>query len=356
MEIDVADDGRVFYIERNGQVRLIETTGAVRTVLNLSVTTVQEFGLVGIALDPDFTTNGWVYLYWSPAGSAVDKVSRFTMGATSIDPATEEVVLEVPVQREQCCHAGGALEFDAEGNLYIATGDNTNPFESQGYTPTDERAGRAAFDAQRTSGNTNSLSGKVLRITPQDDGSYTIPTGNLFAPGTALTRPEIYGMGFRNPFRIGIDPLTDKLMVADYGPDAGATSATRGPDGRVEWQVLIEPGNYGWPYCHAGNTPYVDWNFATQHRQRAVQLQQPGQQLPEQHRPHPAAPGHRRADLVRPRVDVQLPGHRHRRRARWRARRTSTTPSWTPTPSGRSTSRTRPCSASGTPASCTTCC
>ncbi|MGJ7442608.1 ThuA domain-containing protein [Aquipuribacter sp. MA13-6] len=263
MEIDVADDGRVFYIERNGQVRVIETTGAVRTVLNLSVTTVQEFGLVGLVLDPDFADNGWVYVYYSPTGSNIDLVSRFTMGETSIDPASEVVVLEVPVQRAQCCHAGGALEFDGEGNLYIATGDNTNPFESQGYTPIDERPGRTPFDAQATSGNTNDLRGKILRITPQDDGSYTIPEGNLFAPGTALTKPEIYGMGFRNPFRIGIDPLTDKLMVADYGPDAGSTSPTRGPDGRVEWAVLQEPGNYGWPYCHGDNTPYVDWDFAS---------------------------------------------------------------------------------------------
>ncbi|WP_336922145.1 ThuA domain-containing protein [Aquipuribacter sp. SD81] len=264
MEIDVADDGRVFYIERDGRVQVIETNGQVRTVLNLDVTTVQEFGLVGIVLDPDFAENGWVYLYYSPGPSTspADLVSRFTMGETSIDPASEEVILQVPVQRAQCCHAGGALEFDTQGNLYIATGDNTNPFESQGYTPTDERAGRAAYDAQRTSGNTNSLSGKILRITPQDDGTYTIPDGNLFEPGTDLTRPEIYGMGFRNPFRIGIDPLTDKLMVGDYGPDAGAGSAARGPDGRVEWSILVEPGNYGWPYCH-GTAAYIDWNFAT---------------------------------------------------------------------------------------------
>jgi len=263
MELAVADDGRVLYIERNGQLRVIETSGAVRTALDLDVTTVQEFGLLGITLDPQFADNGFVYLYWSPEGEDADRVSRFTMTGSTADPASEVVVLEVPVQREQCCHAGGALEFDTQGNLYIATGDNTNPFESQGYSPLDEREGRAAFDAQRSSANTNSLSGKVLRITPQPDGTYLVPDGNLFPEGTEKTRPEIYGMGFRNPFRIGIDPVTDKLMVADYGPDAGATSPTRGPDGRVEWQILNAPGNYGWPYCHGGNTPYVDWDFAS---------------------------------------------------------------------------------------------
>ena len=153
----------------------------------------------------------------------------------------------MPTQRDQCCHAGGALEFDGNGNLYVATGDNSNPFDSDGYAPIDERAGRAAWDAQRSAANSNALNGKVLRIHPETDGTYTIPDGNLFPPGTApvlsgLARPEIYAMGFRNPFRIGIDPTTNHLFVADYGPDAGAVSPTRGPDGRVEWNILSKPG------------------------------------------------------------------------------------------------------------------
>lgn len=85
----------------------------------------------------------------------------------------------------------------------------------------------------------------------------------MFPAGTAKTRPEIYGMGFRNPFRIGIDPTTDHLFVADYGPDAGQVSPTRGPDGRVEWDILDKPGFYGWPYCVGNNTPYNDHDFAT---------------------------------------------------------------------------------------------
>jgi glucose/arabinose dehydrogenase/PKD repeat protein len=267
MELDVADDGRVFYLERNGPIRVVETSGAVRTLLTLAPYTGQESGMLGIALDPDFATNRHVFVMWSPnpASANVDRLSRFTVSAdgTSIDPASEVVVLDVPVQRQTCCHNGGALEFDSQGNLFITTGDNTNPFESQGYTPIDERSGREAFDAQRTSANTNSLSGKLLRITPQPDGTYTVPAGNLFPPGTAQTRPEIYGMGFRNPFRIGIDPATDHLMLADYGPDAGGGNAARGPDGRVEWSVISQPGNYGWPYCHADNTAYVNWDFAT---------------------------------------------------------------------------------------------
>jgi len=106
----------------------------------------------------------------------------------------------------------------------------------------------------------------VLKIKPSAGGGYTIPAGNLFdeaADTQQKTRPEIYAMGFRNPFRIGLDEQNNKLLVADYGPDSGSTSATRGPNGRVEWNILDQPGNYGWPYCVGNNTPYNDYNFAS---------------------------------------------------------------------------------------------
>ncbi len=88
----------------------------------------------------------------------------------------------------------------------------------------------------------------------------------MFPAGTAKTRPEIYAMGFRNPFRIGIDPTTNHLFVADYGPDAGQVSPTRGPDGRVEWDILDKPGFYGWPYCVGDNTPYNDSRLRDRYR------------------------------------------------------------------------------------------
>ena len=267
MELAIADDGRVFYIDRNGAVRIIKENGSVLTAGTVPVYTGQEFGLLGIALDPDFATNNWVYLYYSPTGSeSIDRISRYTMSGDTLQLDTATTILDVPTQRNECCHAGGSMEFDNDGNLYLATGDNTNPFDSGGYSPIDERPDRSAWDAQRTSGNTNSLNGKVLRITPKADGGYTVPAGNLFdeaADTQQKTRPEIYAMGFRNPFRIGLDEQNNNLLVADYGPDAGSVSATRGPNGRVEWNVLDEPGNYGWPYCVGNNTPYNDYNFAS---------------------------------------------------------------------------------------------
>ncbi len=264
MELAVTDDGRVVYIDRAGAVRLVRANGTVTTAGTLDVYTGQEYGLMGIALDPGFAENNWLYLYYSPAGGeAVDRVSRFTLDGEQLDADSETTLLEIETQRSECCHAGGAMEFDGEGNLYIATGDNTNPFASDGYSPIDERPGRSLWDAQRTSANSASLNGKILRITPQADGSYTVPDGNMFEAGTEAARDEIYAMGFRNPFRIGLDPRTDALLVADYGPDAATASETRGPDGRVEWNIVDTPGFYGWPYCVGDNTPYIDYDFAT---------------------------------------------------------------------------------------------
>ena len=186
MELDIAPDGRVFYIERDGRVQIIKPdTGSTVTAVDLDVFTGNEDGLLGIALDPDFATNSWVYLYYAPDDGRGPQpavpVHRHRRHAST--SASEKVVLEVATQRNTCCHAGGSMVFDSAGNLYLATGDNTNPFESDGFTPIDERAGRQDYDAQRTSGNTNDLRGKVLRIHPEADGTYTVPAGNLFPAG-----------------------------------------------------------------------------------------------------------------------------------------------------------------------------
>ncbi|WP_231648600.1 ThuA domain-containing protein [Saccharothrix sp. NRRL B-16348] len=263
--LDVAPDGRVFYAEYGGKVKVYKPdTRATVTAATLSVYTGGEDGLTGIALDPGFATTKWVYLMYSPTGTEqVARVSRFTVNGDALDPASEKVVLTVPSSRQaEPEHTGGYLAFGPNGNLYIGTGDDVNPFASDGYAPIDERADRARYDAQGTSANTNDLRGKILRIHPEPDGTYTVPPGNLFAPGTARTRPEIYVMGFRNPFRFGVHPTTGAIYAADYGPDAGSDNASRGPGGIVEWNLITSPGNYGWPYCIGNNTPFNDHDFA----------------------------------------------------------------------------------------------
>ncbi|GAA3429112.1 lectin [Streptosporangium nondiastaticum] len=287
MTISVLPDRSVLHTARNGTLRRTDADGTTSVIANIPVYTHDEEGLQGVAADPGFSSNRYVYLYYAPplntpAGDApatgtaanwatwagVNRLSRFTLKADfTVDMASRVDVLDVPADRGMCCHVGGDIDFDSAGNLYLSTGDDTNPFDSAGYSPIDERTDRnPAYDAQRSAGNTNDLRGKILRIKMNANGTYSIPAGNLFPPGTANTRPEIYAMGFRNPFRMSVDKTTGVVHVGDYGPDAGATNPDRGPSGQVEFDRVTGPGNYGWPYCTGTNTAaetYNEWNFAT---------------------------------------------------------------------------------------------
>ncbi|MEV6986637.1 carbohydrate-binding protein [Sphaerisporangium sp. NPDC051017] len=284
MSLAVLPNRSVLHTARDGTIRVTDAAGNTKVAGKLSVYTHDEEGLQGIAADPNFAASRYIYVYYSPTlntpgGDAPTTgtqaqfdqwkgelyLSRFTLNADeTVNMGSEKIVLRVPNDRGQCCHVGGDIDFDAAGNLYLTTGDDTNPFESSGYSPLDERTDRnPQFDAQRSSGNTNDLRGKVLRIKPQPDGTYTIPSGNLFPPATAKTRPEIYAMGFRNPFRMSVDKATGIVYLGDYGPDAGGTDPNRGPGGQVEFNRITGAGNYGWPYCTGTNTTNETYNEYT---------------------------------------------------------------------------------------------
>ena len=262
IDLEVAQDGRVFFVERAGALRIFDPSlQTTVTAGELNVDTSNEDGLQGIVLDPDFASNNQIYLFYSPAGpKPVQHISRFTFTGNTLDLSSEQILLEIPVQRTNCCHSGGSMAFDREGNLFIATGDNTNPFSSDGFAPIDEREGRSDWDAQKSAGNTNDLRGKILRITPLPDGSYSIPNGNLFTTPVD-GRPEIYIMGLRNPYRISVDGETGWLYWGDIGPDAFGDNEARGPQGYDEWNQARQAGNYGWPYCIANNQAYVEYDF-----------------------------------------------------------------------------------------------
>jgi cytochrome c len=193
-------------------------------------------------------------------------LARFQITEDRLDLASERVLLTVPEERAAMNHAAGSTDFDSQGNLYLATGDNTNPFQSNGFSPHDERAGRQVFDAQRTAANSRDLRGKILRIKPTEDGAYDVPPGNLFSQGGDEGAPEIYTMGDRNPFRIAIDTAKDWLYWGEVGPDAADAAenlATRGPRGYDEFNQAKGPGFFGWPYCIGNNAAYVHVEFAT---------------------------------------------------------------------------------------------
>lgn len=293
ISLAVLPDGRVLHTTRDGTVFLHDPASGENSVAaEISVYTHDEEGLHGIAVGPDFESDGWVYLYYSPrldtpvddpstedsdegaaplsaasseawaAFEGVTRLSRFRLEGGRLLLDGEQILLEVPSSRGICCHLGGDLDFDAEGRLYLSTGDDTNPFLSNGYSPLDERARQhPALDAQRTAANTNDLRGKLLRLEVGADGSVTSPAGNLF-PASPNTRSEIYAMGLRNPYRIAAGP-DGAVYVADYAPDARAESPERGPEALGHWTAIREPGNLGWPYCR-GERPYVDYDFATE--------------------------------------------------------------------------------------------
>jgi cytochrome c len=268
-ELVVLDDQRVLFAERKGTLKLYDpTTKAVKVVANIPVYSKFEYGLMGLNIDPNFKQNKWLYYFYSPVATA-DKDTAQRLVRVKYDDIkneivanSEQILLRVPVKRTGCCHTGGSIAWDKKGNLYLSTGDDTNPFESDGFGPIDGGEGRSGFDARYTSSNTNDLRGKILRIKPNADGSagYSIPEGNLFKSGSDA-RPEIYVMGNRNPYRIAVDQRTGFLYWGEVGPDAGENKDGRGPRGHDEMNQARQAGYFGWPLFVADNRAYNQYDF-----------------------------------------------------------------------------------------------
>jgi glucose/arabinose dehydrogenase len=286
-----------------------------------------EAGLVGMALDPDFTKGRpYMYILYYPyykgeqgkdtepaLGGGFERLnymgekrlSRFTYDdeTKSFVPGSEKVIMSWRKSVYNCCHSGAGMDFDSAGNLYISTGDNgpnganannggyTNPHpqytipcpgrpatEPCGTVPEDERPPGTpetliSFgDMRSTSGNTNNYEGKIIRIkplanpgdTPGIGTTYTIPGPNdpngpnLFPPDSeAVTsgkaKPEIFAMGVRSDYTIHIDEKTDAITTAWIGPDQGTQSPTWGPAKTENATMMNSAGNWGWPFCQAGN-------------------------------------------------------------------------------------------------------
>ena len=270
MSLDVAPDGKIYFVERKGAVKVHdESTGLTTTIATLGAYSGGEYGVLGIALAPDFAETENLYILWSPnpSNASDTRLSRYTLDSSgNLDLNSEEVILEYLTNRPDQTgaaghHQAGCLRFDPSGNLFITIGDNT---QASPYSPRfDDQLGR---DARKASPNTNDLRGKIIRITPNVGGgpaehpNYTIPAGNLFAPGTALAREEIYVMGCRNCFRMCVDPVTGWIYYGDVGPDAGGDggSAFQGPRGHDEFNQVKAAGWFGWPYYIADNKAYLD--------------------------------------------------------------------------------------------------
>ena len=214
MNLAVLPDRRVLHTTRAGELRIYNPRTGLNTLAAMfDVYKHDEEGLQSIAVDPNFEDNHWVYVYYSPplntpvddpstpvtnegdapfTGTPADfapfkgviRLSRFKLVRSKLDMSSEQKIIDVPVDRGICCHVGGNIDFDSQGNLYLSTGDDTNPFYSDGYAPLDDSPGRnPAFDARRSAGNTNDLRGKLLRIRAKAGGGYYDPVGQPVPAG-----------------------------------------------------------------------------------------------------------------------------------------------------------------------------
>ncbi len=208
----VAPDGRVFVTQQGGQVRVIQNGSLLAApALSLTVDSAGERGLIGIALDPNFASNGFAYLqYTVPGATAHNQVSRVTLSGNTMVPGSELPILQLDPLSAATNHNGGTIEFGPDGKLYVGAGENANPANSQTLT---------------------NLLGKILRINP--DG--TIPSDNPFA-STLGARGEIFAYGLRNPFQFTFDPNTGSLFANDVGQNTFE-----------EIDVILAGNNYGWP-------------------------------------------------------------------------------------------------------------
>lgn len=227
------DDARWFVVEQAGRVLVFDNVDTVTTAtpfidITDRVRSGGETGLLGMAFDPEFASNGRVFLsYTRDLGQLQSVLSVFTStdGGTTLDPATERVLLTV--DQPFTNHKGGHVLFGLDGWLYMSLGD-----------------GGSAGDPDNNAQNTANLLGKILRLDVGSGTDYTIPSDNPFAgnprcapvAGTAPC-PEIYAFGLRNPWRFSFESGTDALWVGDVGQDSWE-----------EIDVVVAGGNYGWRF------------------------------------------------------------------------------------------------------------
>ena len=208
-----APDGRLFVAEQGGQLRVIKNGDLLATPF-VTVTTDSsgERGLLGVAFDPNFATNQFVYVYYTATSPIIrNRVSRFTASGDVAVPGSEVIILDLDPLGDATNHNGGAIHFGLDGKLYIGVGENDNGANAQTLT---------------------NLLGKILRINP--DGS--IPSDNPFFTTPSNVNGAIWALGLRNPFSFAIQPGTGRIFINDVGERT--------------WEEIndgIAGSNYGWP-------------------------------------------------------------------------------------------------------------
>jgi glucose/arabinose dehydrogenase len=231
--MEIAPDGRIFVCQQGGSLRVIKNGVLLPTpFLTLNVDPSGERGLLGIAFDPNFAGNNFLYLYYTvPTSPRHNRVSRFTANGDVVVPGSEVVILELDNLSGATNHNGGAIHFGPDGKLYIAVGENAFPDNAQ---------------------TLNNMLGKVLRI----NSNGTIPADNPFFNATTGNNRSIWAFGLRNPFTFAFQPGTGRLFINDVGANT--------------WEEIndgIAGSNYGWPATEGvtNNPAFRSPLFAYQH-------------------------------------------------------------------------------------------
>lgn len=232
VEITNANDSRLFVVQQNGIIKIIQPNGTINSAdfLNISskITFGGERGLLGLAFHPQYATNGYFFVYYNnTAGNIV--IARYSVSSTNpniAETTSEKIILNIPKPFDN--HNGGSIHFAPDGNLWIVTGD-----------------GGSGGDPNNNAQNKNSLLGKMLRIDVNSTAAYNIPAGNPFIGIDGAD--EIWSYGLRNAWKFSFDLTTGNAMIADVGQGA-IEEINRMP-------IATSALNYGWR-CYEGNNAY----------------------------------------------------------------------------------------------------
>ncbi len=225
--LDIAPDGRVFVTQQNGVIRVIKNDAMLSTPFaSLTVDSSNEHGLLGIALDPNFETNHYIYVFYTATGPSHMRLSRITANGDTMLAGSEDVLVDfAPIPASGIFRMGGAIEFGPDGKIYLSVGDEmiasapqslSNPF------------------------------GKILRL--NTDGS--IPTDNPFYNTTTGINRAIWAYGLRNPYTTAFQPGTGRFFINDVGQSS--------------WEEIDEGfagANYGWPTTEGAFNQSAHPNF-----------------------------------------------------------------------------------------------
>lgn len=244
--MEFSPDGRLFVAEQGGRLRVIKNGVVLATpFLTLTVNSSGERGLLGIAFDPNFLSNQYLYVFYTATTPSIhNRVSRFKANGDIADTAHGEVVLlDFDNLSSATNHNGGAIHFGEDGKLYVAHGDNATGANSQ---------------------TLSNLLGKIIRMNPVPDPTAQIPTDNPFYSSAAGKNRLIWALGLRNPFTFSVQAGSGRIFINDVG-QSSREEINEGQAGR----------NFGWPttegtfssatypqftnpiytYAHSGTTP-----------------------------------------------------------------------------------------------------